>query len=81
MKIFNNNLSKSNKTIFFNKNLNDIGTGKYLPSFSKEWKNTVYFFNKNAKVIVILHFKQKSFYLKLKKKSFKIFNINNKFYC
>ena len=48
MKIFNNNLKKNYKTMPFNKNLNDIGRIKYLPSFSKEWKNTVYCFNKNT---------------------------------
>lgn len=48
MKIFNNNLKKNSKTIPFNKNINDVGITKYLPSFSKEWKNTVYSFNKNT---------------------------------
>ena len=47
MKIFNNNLKKNCKAILFNKNLNDVGVIKYLPSFSKEWKNTVYNFNSN----------------------------------
>jgi hypothetical protein len=36
MKIFNNNLNKNSKTIPFNKNINDVGITKYLPSFSKE---------------------------------------------
>lgn len=48
MKIFNNNLKKNNKTILFNNNLNNVGIVKYLPSFTKEWKNTVYYFNKNT---------------------------------
>lgn len=48
MKIFNNNLKKNCKTILFNKNLGDVGKIKYLPSFSKEWKNTAYYFNKNT---------------------------------
>ena len=48
MKIFNNNLKKNSKIIPFNNNTNDVGMTKYLPSFSKEWKNTVYSFNKNT---------------------------------
>ena len=48
MKIFNNNFKKNNKTILFNNNLNNVGIVKYLPSFTKEWKNTVYYFNKNT---------------------------------
>lgn len=48
MKIFNNNIKNNCKTVLFNSNLQDIGVNKYLPSFSKEWKNTVYSFNKNT---------------------------------
>ena len=48
MKIFEKNLKKNYKKIPFNKNINDRGIIKYLPSFSKEWKNTVYSFNKNT---------------------------------
>ena len=48
MKIFDNNLRKNSKTILFNKKLGDVGIVKYLPSFAKEWKNTVYSFNKNT---------------------------------
>ena len=47
MKIFNNNLNNNTKTILLNKKIGDIGKIKYLPSFSKEWKNTIYSFNKN----------------------------------
>lgn len=46
-KIFNNNLKKnSSKTIEFNTKKDTIGSSKYLPAFSKEWKNTVYSFDK-----------------------------------
>ena len=45
--IFNNNLKKnSSKTIGFNTKKDTIGNSKYLPAFSKEWKNTVYSFDK-----------------------------------
>ena len=48
MKIFDNNLKKNLKRIPFNQNISDVGITKYLPSFAKEWKNTVYSFNKNT---------------------------------
>lgn len=48
MKIYNNNLRKSSKTILLKKNLDSIGIMKYLPSFSKEWNNTIYSYNKNT---------------------------------
>jgi hypothetical protein len=47
MKIFNNNLNNNPKTIALRNKVGDIGKIKYLPSFSKEWKNTVYLYNKN----------------------------------
>lgn len=47
-KIFNNNLKKNSKTILLKKKLGDVGIIKYLPSFSKEWKNTIYSYNKNT---------------------------------
>ena len=47
MKIFNNNLNNNPKTIALRKKVGDIGKIKYLPSFSKEWKNTIYSYNKN----------------------------------
>lgn len=46
--IFNNNLRKNSKTILLKRKLGDVGMTKYLPSFSKEWKNTIYSFNKNT---------------------------------
>jgi hypothetical protein len=36
MKILNNNIKKSPKTIILNKKIGDLGKGKYLPSYSKE---------------------------------------------
>ena len=47
IKIFNNNLNNNSKTIALRKKIGDIGKTKYLPSFSKEWKNTIYSYNKN----------------------------------
>lgn len=47
MKIFNNNLNNNPKTVALRKKIGDIGKIKYLPSFSKEWKNTIYSYNKN----------------------------------
>jgi hypothetical protein len=47
MKIFTNNLNNNSKTIALKNKVGDIGKIKYLPSFSKEWKNVVYSYNKN----------------------------------
>lgn len=55
MKIINKNLnnsyigkSKKNiKKINLNVRLQDVHKVKYLPAFSKEWKNIIYSFNKN----------------------------------
>jgi hypothetical protein len=47
MKIFNNNLNKNPKSILLRSKLNLVGKTKYLPSFSKEWRNIIYSFNKN----------------------------------
>nr|UNI91534.1 ribosomal protein S3 [Cordyceps cicadae] len=47
MKVFNNNLKNIPKTIALKNKVGDIGKTKYLPSFSKEWKNVVYSYNKN----------------------------------
>lgn len=48
MKIFKNNLRRNSKTVLLKERLNDTGKIKYLPSFSKEWTNTIYSFNKNT---------------------------------
>ena len=47
IKVFNNNLNNNPKTVALRKKIGDIGKTKYLPSFSKEWKNTIYCYNKN----------------------------------
>ena len=51
MKIFNKNLKKevgtTSKLVSLRKKIGDVGQTKYLPSFTKEWKNTIYSFNKN----------------------------------
>lgn len=47
MVLFNNNLNNNSKTIVLRKKLNYPGVPKYLPSFSKEWKNIIYSYNKN----------------------------------
>ena len=47
MKIFTDNLNNNSKTIALKNKVGDIGKTKYLPSFSKEWKNVVYAYNKN----------------------------------
>nr|YP_009867914.1 ribosomal protein S3 [Orbiocrella petchii]QKG05113.1 ribosomal protein S3 [Orbiocrella petchii] len=47
MKIFTNNLNNNSKTVSLNNKIGDIGKTKYLPSFSKEWKNVIYSYNKN----------------------------------
>lgn len=47
MKIFTNNLNNNSKTVTLRNKVGDIGKTKYLPSFSKEWKNVVYSYNKN----------------------------------
>ncbi len=47
MKIFTNNLNNNSKTVALKNKVGDIGKTKYLPSFSKEWKNVVYSYNKN----------------------------------
>jgi len=46
--IFEQNLNKNSRITSLNKKVGDIGKTKYLPSFSKEWKNTIYAYNKNT---------------------------------
>lgn len=48
MKIFEQNLNKNSRITSLNKKIGDVGKIKYLPSFSKEWKNTIYAYNKNT---------------------------------
>lgn len=47
MKIFHHNLNNNPKSVALRKKVGDIGKTKYLPSFSKEWKNIIYCYNKN----------------------------------
>jgi hypothetical protein len=46
-KIFKNNIINQPKIINLRTKLGEIGNTKYLPSFSKEWRNVIYSFNKN----------------------------------
>ena len=48
MKILNNNIKKNPKIIPLNNQIGDLGVGKYLPSYSKEWNNIIYSYNKNT---------------------------------
>lgn len=83
LKIFNNNINNNYKLIPFNLKLSDYRE-KYEAPISKEWKNTIYFFDKNnlkniplndrnlnkiIKSYFNLHFKNK--FLRLKHMSLK----------
>lgn len=46
-KIFQTVLNKNSRTIKLNPKTGVLGQIKYLPSFAKEWKNSIYSFNKN----------------------------------
>ena len=78
LKIFNNYINNKHKLIPFNSKLSDY-RDKYEPPVSKEWKNTVYFYDKNnikniplndvnlnkmIKSYFNLHFKNKFIHLK-----------------
>jgi hypothetical protein len=45
--IFQKNINNSYKSIPFKIIQNDIGESKYFPAASKEWKNSIYSYNKN----------------------------------
>ena len=45
MNILNKNFNKKNKTVGLNSKLTKINNIKYLPAFSKEWKNIIYSYN------------------------------------
>lgn len=47
MKLFLNNIKNNSKKISLKNDLTTVGKVKVLPSFSKEWKSTVYSYNKN----------------------------------
>jgi ribosomal protein S3 len=46
-KIFNNNLNKNPKNVLLKTKKGLVGKLKYLPSYSKEWRNIIYSFNRN----------------------------------
>jgi hypothetical protein len=47
MNIINKNLKKNIRTVGLRSKLTRINNIKYLPAFTKEWKNIIYSFNKN----------------------------------
>jgi hypothetical protein len=47
-KIFKHNLKNNSNNVTFKIKKNNVGMNKYLPSFSKEWKNIIYSFNKQT---------------------------------
>lgn len=47
MKIFENNIKKTQRTVTLRNKKGDLGKTKYFPAFTKEWKNTIYSFNQN----------------------------------
>lgn len=48
MKILNNTINKRFKKTILKPRYGAIGKVKYFPSFTKEWRNTVYCYNKNV---------------------------------
>ena len=46
-KLFNNFFNKNSKTINLKPKRGDVGLVRYLPSYSKEWRNIIYSFDKN----------------------------------
>ena len=47
LKTFDQNLNKNAQTIKLTEKFNTVGMKKYFPSFTKEWKNSIYSFNVN----------------------------------
>jgi hypothetical protein len=47
LNIFNKSKKKNENLIPFNTQINPLGEIKYFPPVSKEWKNSIYVFNKN----------------------------------
>jgi hypothetical protein len=45
--IFNKNINNDYKIVPFNTVINSVGENKYFPSISKEWTNSVYYYNNN----------------------------------
>ena len=60
MKIFKHNLKNisagetsqqlknTQRVVYLKKKYGEVGNTKYYPSFTKEWKNTIYSYNKNV---------------------------------
>lgn len=48
--IFNKLINKNYKLIPFNSIVNKTGNTKYFPSISKEWKNSLFFYNNNNNI-------------------------------
>lgn len=46
--IFLKSLNKNSRIAPFNTRVAEVGKTKYLPSYSKEWSNTIYAYNKNT---------------------------------
>lgn len=45
--LFNQIINNKYKLVPFNTRINDVGNTKYLPASSKEWKNSIYYYNNN----------------------------------
>lgn len=46
--IFLKSLNRTSRIAPFNSRIAEVGKTKYLPSYSKEWSNTIYAYNKNT---------------------------------
>jgi hypothetical protein len=47
LNIFNKNINNNSKIVPFNTVINSVGENKYFPAVSKEWTNSVYYYNNN----------------------------------
>ena len=47
LNIFTKYIKNNNKIIPFKERISDVGSTRYFPSVSKEWKNSIYVFNRN----------------------------------
>ena len=48
--LFTKKINTNHKLVPFNISANDVGSTKYLPPISKEWKNSVYYYNSNNSI-------------------------------
>ena len=48
--LFTKKINTNHKLVPFNISVNDAGSTKYLPPISKEWKNSVYYYNSNNSI-------------------------------